>query len=44
MYWSDLFEITSELNEIKSKDFLKNIHKFTNDGLIIAIMWKTRNI
>ena len=49
-----LFEITKpfifveipycELNEIKSKHFLKKFHKFTNNSFRIAIMWKTRNI
>ena len=36
--------IPCELNEIKSKHFLKNFHKFTNDGFRVAITWKTRNI
>ena len=49
-----LFEITKpfifveipycELNEIKSKHFLKKFHKFTNNSLRILITWKTRNI
>ena len=33
-----------ELNEIKSKHFLKIFHKFTNNGFRIGITWKTRNI
>ena len=49
-----LFEITKpfifveipycELNEIKSKHFLKKFHKFTNNSFRIVITWKTRNI
>ena len=49
-----LFEITKpfifveipycELNEIKSKCFLKKFHKFTNNSLRIVVTWKTRNI
>ena len=49
-----LFEITKpfifveisycELNEIKSKYFLKKFHKFTNNSFIMVITWKTRNI
>ena len=47
-----LFEITKhfilaeilycELNEIKSKHFLKKFHKFTNNRILIT--WKARNI
>ena len=33
-----------ELNEIKSKHFLKKFHKFTNNSFRIVITWKTRNI
>ena len=33
-----------ELNEIKSKIFLKKFHKFTNNSFRMAITWKTRNI
>ena len=33
-----------ELNEIKSKHFLKKFHKFTNNSFWMVIMWKTRNI
>ena len=33
----------SELNEIKSKHFLKKSHRFTNDGFRIVIAWKTKN-
>ena len=50
----NLFEITKpyifveilycELNEIKSKHFLKKFHKFTNNSFRIVITWKTRNI
>ena len=46
----NLFEITKpfrsikvpccELNEIKSKYFLKKFHKFTNNGFRIAMTWK----
>ena len=32
-----------ELNEIKSKHFLKKFHKFTDDGFRVVITWKTRN-
>ena len=49
-----LFEITepfifveipySELNEIKSKHFLKKFRKNTNNSFRMAIIWKTRNI
>ena len=49
-----MFEITKpfifvevtycELNEIKSKHFLKKFHKFTNSSFRMAITWKTRNI
>ena len=52
--WTTLFEITKpfifveipycELNEIKSKHFLKKFHKFTNNSFRIVITWKTRNI
>ena len=51
---TSLFEITKtfiyveipyrELNEIKSKHFLKKFHKFTNNSFRIVITWKTRNI
>ena len=33
-----------ELNEIKSKHFLKKFHKFTNNIFRMVITWKTRNI
>ena len=34
-----------ELNEIKSKQFLKKFHKFTNSRFrFLVITWKTRNI
>ena len=33
-----------ELNEIKSKHFLKNFHKFTNNSFRMVITWKTRDI
>ena len=33
-----------ELNEIKSKHFLKKFHKFTNNSFTMVITWKTRNI
>ena len=33
-----------EPNEIKSKDFLKKFHKFTNNIFRMVITWKTRNI
>ena len=33
-----------ELNEIKSKHFLKKFHKFTNNSSRMVITWKTRNI
>ena len=33
-----------ELNEIKSKHFLKKFHKFTNNSFRKVIAWKTRNI
>ena len=49
-----MFEITKhfifieipycELNEIKSKHFLKKFHKFTNNSFRMVITWKTRNI
>ena len=49
-----MFEITKpfkfveilycELNEIKSKHFLKKFHKFNNSSFKMAKMWKTRNI
>ena len=49
-----LFEITKsfifveipycELNEIKSKHFLKKFHKFANNSFRIIITWKTRNM
>ena len=51
---SSLFEIAKpfiffeipycELNEIKSKHFLKKFHKFTNNSFRMLITWKTRNI
>ena len=51
---NSLFEITKplifveipycELNEIKSKHFLKKFHKFTNNSFRMVITWKTRNI
>ena len=31
-----------EMNENKSKTFIKKFHKFTNDSFNIAIKWKTR--
>ena len=33
-----------ELNEIKSKHFLKKFHKFTNNSLRMVIKGKTKNI
>ena len=33
-----------QLNEIKSKHFLKEFHKSTNNSSRMAITWKTRNI
>ena len=33
-----------ELNEIKSKHFLKKFHKFNNNSFRMVITWKTRNI
>ena len=52
--YSVLFEIAKplifikipycELNEIKSKHFLKKFHKFTNNNFRMVITWKTRNI
>ena len=30
-------------NEVKSKDFIKKFHKFTNNNFRVAISWKTRN-
>ena len=33
-----------ELNEIKSKHFLKKFHKFTNNSFRIEITWKARTI
>ena len=33
-----------ELNETKSKHFLKKFHKFTNNSFKMVIMWKTRDI
>ena len=33
-----------ELNEIKSKIFPKNFHKFTNSSFRMVITWKTRNL
>ena len=32
-----------ELNEMKSKHFLKKFHKFNNNGFRMIITWKTRN-
>ena len=31
-------------NEIKSKDFIKKFHKFTNNNFRLAISWKTRKM
>ena len=31
-------------NELKSEDFIKKFHKFTNDNFRLTISWKTRNI
>ena len=45
-----LFKITKpfisycELNEIKSKYFLKKFHKFTNNSFRMVITWKTRSM
>ena len=33
-----------ELNEIKSKHFLKKFHRFTNNSFGMVITWRTRNI
>ena len=33
-----------ELNEIKSKHYLKKFHKFTNNSFRMVITWKTRSI
>ena len=33
-----------ELNEIKSKPFLKKFNKFTNDGFRVVIAWKATNM
>ena len=33
-----------EQNELKSKDFIKKFHKFTNNNFMLAISWKTRKI
>ena len=33
-----------ELNEIKSKYFLKKFHKFTNNSFRMVITWKSRNM
>ena len=33
-----------ELNEIKSKHFLKKLHQFTNYVFRVIITWKTKNI
>ena len=33
-----------EQNEVKSKDFIKKFHKFTNNNFRIAISWKTREM
>ena len=50
----DLIEITKplisteipdcQLNEIKSKYFLKKFHKLTNNGFRFVTTWKARNI
>ena len=34
----------SEQNELKSKDFIKMFHKFTNNNFRLAVSWKTRKI
>ena len=34
----------SEINEIKSKHFLRNFHKFINNSFRMVITCKTRNI
>ena len=31
-------------NEIKSKDFIRKFHKFTNNNFRLAISWKTRKM
>ena len=36
--------LSCELNEIKSKHFLKKFHKFTNNSFRIEITWKARTI
>ena len=33
-----------EQNEVKSKDFIKKFHKFTNSNFRLAIIWKTRKM
>ena len=33
-----------EQNELKSKDFIKKFHKFTNNIFMLAISWKTRPV
>ena len=33
-----------EQNEVKSKDFIKKFHKFTNNNFWLAISWKTRKM
>ena len=33
-----------EQNEVKSKDFIKKFHKFTNNSFRLAISWKTRKM
>ena len=33
-----------EQNELKSKDFIKYFHKFTNNNFRLAISWKTRKM
>ena len=33
-----------EQNELKSKDFIKKFHNFTNNNFRLAISWKTRKI
>ena len=38
-----LYPLKYQINEIKSKLFLKKSHKFTNDCFRIVITWKIRN-
>ena len=33
-----------EQNELKSKNFIKKFHKFTNNNFRLAIIWKTRKV